>query len=107
VLGEPHEYHPGLDLVHHAMELRRNGEPVRRGTGEAALGDPIDSATWLVNLGRSRGERIGAGTLLSTGTCTGHFFAEPGDEMMVDFGTLGQVSLQFGLPTTQEVSHAQ
>ncbi|CAN5319767.1 hypothetical protein BH10ACT7_BH10ACT7_14590 [soil metagenome] len=96
VLGDELPYTPGMELKHHTMRLYRNGEFVREGEGSAALGDPIDSATWMVNLRRARGDRITAGTLLSTGTCTGHCFAEAGDRMLVDFGTLGSVDLTFG-----------
>jgi 2-keto-4-pentenoate hydratase len=96
VLGDAVPYSPVMDLVTQRMRLYCNDRLVRQGDGSAALGDPIDSATWMVNLRRRRGDRILAGTLLSTGTCTGHYFAAPGDEMRVDFDDLGQVSLRFG-----------
>lgn len=95
VLGPEQPFRQDADLAHHHMQLSCNGDVVRHGDGSAALGDPIDSATWIVNLRRSRGDRIGRGTMLSTGTCTGHFFASPGDEVLVDFGALGQVSATF------------
>lgn len=95
VLGPATEYHPSLDLAHSPMSLTCNGRVVRRGDGSAAMGDPVESAVWLVNVGRQRGHAMPAGTLLSTGTCTGHYFAEPGDRMMADFGRLHRVSLEF------------
>jgi len=95
VLGAEQPFRPEADLAHHAMQLYCNGELVRQGDGTAALGDPVDSATWIINLRRSRGDRIGRGDMLSTGTCTGHFFASPGDDMMIDFGTLGRVTATF------------
>ncbi len=77
------------------MRLYCNGELVRQGDGTSALGDLVDSAAWIINLRHSRGDRIGRGDMLSTGTCTGHFLASPGDELMVDFGTLGRVTATF------------
>ncbi len=96
VLGTELPYSPDMDLVTQRMRLHRNGRMVREGDGSAALGDPIASATWLVNLRRGRGDRVRAGTLLSTGTCTGHFFAQAGDSMRVDFEAIGSVALDFG-----------
>jgi 2-keto-4-pentenoate hydratase len=96
VLGPETPYRTGMDLADATMALSRNGELVRVGSGSAALGDPIDSAVWMVNRRRARGDRVPAGTLLSTGTCTGHTFAERGDDMTVDFGDLGVAELRFG-----------
>lgn len=96
VLGPEHEYIPGTDLGSHTMDLYSDGVFVKQGVGERAMGDPIISATWVVNLRRRAGSRITAGMLLSTGTCTGHHFAERGETVRVDFGTLGAVEATFG-----------
>jgi len=96
VLGAELPYAPDMDLVKQRMRLYCNGHLVRDGDGSAALGDPIASATWLVNLRRRRGDRLLAGTLLSTGTCTGHFFAKSGDSMRVAFDAIGSVVVDFG-----------
>jgi 2-keto-4-pentenoate hydratase len=31
----------------------------------------------------------------STGTCTGHFFAAPGDHLEVDYGPIGKISVHY------------
>ena len=36
-----------------------------------------------------------AGDIVSTGTCTGHLFAAPGDTVRADFGPLGVVEAHF------------
>jgi 2-keto-4-pentenoate hydratase len=36
-----------------------------------------------------------AGEVVSTGTCTGHFFALPGDTVRADFAELGTVVANF------------
>jgi 2-keto-4-pentenoate hydratase len=96
VLGPEHDYRPGMDLGSHVMSLYSDGVHVKDGIGERAMGDPIVSATWVVNLRRPAGDRITAGMLLSTGTCTGHHFARRGEVVRVDFGTLGLVEATFG-----------
>lgn len=96
VLGPEHTYTADMDLSSHRIELYCNGMLVKTGDGSAALGDPLEAALWIVNLRRSRGDHIAEGTLLSTGTCTGHFFASAGDHVTADFGSLGRVGAQFG-----------
>ena len=60
-------------------------------------GDPFRLLTDLVNhVTASRGGLKG-GTLVTTGTCTGIVFAEPGAEIVADFGKLGRVAVSFPL----------
>lgn len=96
VLGPETAYRPGLDLGSHAIRLFSNGELVKTGKGEAAMGDPIISATWVINLRRRAGDRLRKGAVLSTGTCTGHYFAERGETVTADFGALGVATAMFG-----------
>jgi 2-keto-4-pentenoate hydratase len=95
VLGPETPYRAGMDLSDHAIRLSSQGELVKTGTGRAAMGDPIISATWVVNLRRRAGDALRAGTILSTGTCTGHYFAERGEVVTADFGELGTASATF------------
>jgi len=34
---------------------------------------------------------------VSTGTCTGHFFAAPGDRLEVTYGDVGRVEVLYGV----------
>jgi 2-keto-4-pentenoate hydratase len=95
VLGEESPYESGMRLDGHRIVLSSNGEPVKEGFGAAAMGDPIISATWVVNLRRRAGDQLRAGTLLSTGTCTGHYFAKRGEIVAADFGSLGTAIASF------------
>ena len=54
------------------------------------MGNPVTSLTWMVNRARAHGIGISAGEVVSTGTCTGHCFALPGDTVSADFGPLGE-----------------
>jgi 2-keto-4-pentenoate hydratase len=56
----------------------------------------VTSLTWLANWLRKRGRGLTAGEIVSTGTCTGHFFAAPGDRLEVDFGPVGRVEILYG-----------
>jgi len=59
------------------------------------MGHPLTSLTWLANWLRERGLGLAAGEIVSTGTCTGHFFAEPGDRLEVEYGPLGRVVVDY------------
>jgi len=72
-----------------------NGQYRKSGWGRAAMGNPLTSLTWMVNWLSASGRSLGAGEFVSTGTCTGHFFAAPGDHLEADFGEIGRVVVDY------------
>ena len=80
-----------MDLPNARIDLSMNGQYVKSGYGRAAMGNPLTSLTWMANWLRIRNDALHAGEFVSTGTCTGHFFAAPGDRLDVDFGEIGKV----------------
>jgi 2-keto-4-pentenoate hydratase len=86
----------GMDLPNLRLALFLNGEFVKEGCGRAAMGHPLTSLTWLVNWLRERGRGLAAGDIVSTGTCTGHCFVAPGDEVSLQVEGVGVVEARFG-----------
>ncbi len=84
-----------LDLPNAKIDLYLNGTYIKSGYGRAAMGNPLTSLTWMANWLRERGLGLHAGEFVSTGTCTGHFFAAPGDKLEVDFGPIGRVEVVY------------
>lgn len=84
-----------IDLENSGMDLYLNKYYIKSGVGSAAMGHPLISLTWMVNWARSHGRSVRAGEVVSTGTCTGHCFASPGDVVSADFGDLGFVQVEF------------
>jgi 2-keto-4-pentenoate hydratase len=84
-----------LDLAAAGMDVYLNGHYVKSGTGAAAMGNPLTSLTWMLNWLREHGRHLAAGEVVSTGTCTGHLFALPGDTVRAEFGELGVVEATF------------
>ena len=84
-----------VDLVSSGMDLYLNGWYIKSGQGQAAMGHPVTSLTWMINWAREHGRAVPAGEVISTGTCTGHCFASPGDVASADFGPLGRVEVSF------------
>jgi 2-keto-4-pentenoate hydratase len=95
VIGTPVERWQELDLPNARIELRLNGRFVNEGFGRAAMGHPLTSLTWLVNWLSDHGRGVDAGEIVSTGTCTGHCFVAPGDEVAVQFDGAGSIAARF------------
>ena len=84
-----------FDLAAAKIDLYLNGQYVKSGYGHAAMGNPLTSLSWMANWLRVRGKVLYAGEFVSTGTCTGHFFAAPGDRLDVDFGAIGKLAVSY------------
>ena len=95
VEGPRHHDWRQFDLSKAGMDVYLNNHYVKSGTATAAMGHPVTSLTWLLNWLRERSMGTTAGEVVSTGTCTGHLFALPGDTVRADFAELGTVEVKF------------
>lgn len=84
-----------LDLSRHAVRATVNGAPAGEGTGAKVLGDPRIALTWIANALSRFGTGLAAGEMVTTGTCVTPIPVRPGDTVVVDFGTLGQIEAAF------------
>ena len=83
------------DLAAMPVVLKVNGATMAEGTGAAALGSPLNVATWLANHLSERGIGLREGEIVTTGTCTGLEPVRQGDSVAVEFGPLGCVTASF------------
>jgi 2-keto-4-pentenoate hydratase len=95
VYGEEVEDWSRLDLPNARLALSLNGRFVKEGFGSAAMGHPVTSLTWLVNWASRHGRDIAPGEIISTGTCTGHCFVAPEDEVTLEVDGIGTVAARF------------
>jgi 2-keto-4-pentenoate hydratase len=84
------------DLVDHAVRGIVSGKPPQYGKGANVLGDPRVALTWLANELSRLGIPLGAGQVVTTGTCMTPLAIGPGDTVVADFGELGSVEVRFG-----------
>ncbi len=78
-----------------------NGQECAVGSPRAVLGNPMVALQWVLNniaqrydagaLGQQGPVSLPVGTIITTGTMTGITPVQPGDELQVRFGRLGQV----------------
>ena len=98
VRGEAVSDWKDIDLAGHEVTLYANGKIIRQGTGDAVLGHPINVMTWLANILCRHGGGLKAGDLVTTGTVVDVYQANPGDEVIADFGRFGRVEMSFKSP---------
>ena len=84
-----------IDLSQHKATIEAVGGAVHDGIGANVLGDPRDALLWLVQEVTGLGLTIEAGQVVTTGTCAEPLDIEPGDEVIADFGALGDVNVSF------------
>ncbi len=94
VTGTPTTDFAGLDLLSIAVSLSVNGSMVATGEGRAVDGGPFGAAAWLANALAEMGRGLKAGDFISTGTVMPPYPTEAGQDVMADFGPLGQVALR-------------
>jgi 2-keto-4-pentenoate hydratase len=90
VLGNPMRLGTlGLDVVTATVQI--NGQTVATGSGDAVLGNPLNSVIWLAGKLAEFGRGITAGDLIMSGSFTRQFPIAPGDRVYVEFAGVGNV----------------
>ncbi|WP_028784779.1 2-keto-4-pentenoate hydratase [Thalassobacillus devorans] len=84
-------YHTSLSDM--TVKLIKNGEIVQSGSGSAVLGHPVRSIIELANMINRFDLAIEPGMVILTGGITEAVTVHDGDDIKVDFGTLGSMEL--------------
>ncbi len=90
ILGSPSAL--PADLVAIEARVSINGERVATGTGDAVLGNPLNSIVWLAGKLGAYGRTLKAGEIVMTGSFTRQFPIAPGDRIETEFTGLGKVA---------------
>lgn len=95
VLGaERHQ--PRLEELPALSVTLKHGDVVAsEGTGAACLGNPAIAVAWLAETLTLHGDGLRAGDLVMSGAMSKMVAAAPGDRFEANFGTFGQVAVQF------------
>jgi 2-keto-4-pentenoate hydratase len=85
-----------LDLAQAPVELEIDGNvAVFRAEGGNPAGDPLRLATWLANHLAATRAGLRAGDVVTTGSCSGLIWVEPGQQVVARFPGIGQASVRF------------
>jgi len=90
-VGEIATHASASSIKGNSAELYVNDIKVASGSGEKALGDPVNVMVWLANQQRKKGG-LRSGSVVSTGTCTGLHKVKSGDSIRLVCGALGDVT---------------
>jgi 2-keto-4-pentenoate hydratase len=85
----------GMPLADAPVRLVIDGRTVVEGRGGNPAGDPSWLVEWLVEHCARRRGGLRAGMLVTTGSCTGMPFVEPGASVEAVFDGIGRVVLRF------------
>jgi len=83
-----------LDLANLRIRTWLNGELLWDNVGGHPIGDPVGVAVALVNHMREQ-DGVKAGQVVTTGSCTGIRFLQPGDRFEIEFEKLGGTEVVF------------
>jgi 2-keto-4-pentenoate hydratase len=85
---------PSFDLARPPARIMIDGKVAAEATGNGG-GDPVRLLVELVNHVAKRHGGLAAGTIVTTGSCTGMVFAHAGARVVADFGDFGRVEVSF------------
>jgi 2-keto-4-pentenoate hydratase len=80
-----------LDQV--VARITLNNKEIAVGTGDAVLGNPLNSVVWLAHKLTEFGRSIRPGDVVMTGSFVRQFPLAPGDEAEADFSGIGRVTV--------------
>jgi len=83
------------DATTQDVHLTANGKPLHSGKSKSPITDMFDLMAGTVNVCAARNRQIRAGDIITTGSCTGLDFVEPGSEVVLEFPGIGRVEVSF------------
>jgi len=95
VYGTPVADWRRLDLSALRVRLELGGKLLVDKVGGCPSGDPIVAVVWLANHLTARNGGLKAGQVVTTGSCVGMPFAQPGDTAIATFDGLGTARVTF------------
>ena len=95
VLGDRRFRADEVDLCWAGALFRRNGEIEETGIAAGVMDHPANAVAWLGNKLAEYDGTLDAGHMVLSGSFTRPVWADPGDLLEADFGTLGRVSVAF------------
>ena len=94
VVGAPVRLADDADLAAVGAEVRINGERVAQATGDAVMGNPLESIVWLANKLAAFGQGLESGQYVMTGSFTRQFPLRAGDVAETTFAGIGTVGVR-------------
>lgn len=94
ILGPPMRPAASMQLDKVVARVVLNGKEIVVGTGDAVLGNPLNSVVWLARKLTEFGRGIRPGDIVMTGSFVRQFPLAPGDHAEADFSGIGRVEVR-------------
>ena len=94
VVGIPIQDWLRIDLSKESLNVFLNGRNIGCGIGKQIMGNPMNSAVWLINNLSKRGYNLPPGTVILTGCVTESIWLNKLDKFSVETENLGKVSVK-------------
>ena len=80
-----------INFENHEINISFNDKIVGKGNTSSVMGNPFNSALWLINKLANNGETLLKNQFISTGTCTKAHELKANTKITADFGILGKI----------------
>ena len=77
------------------VNISYNKKIIGEGNTKNVMGNPLNSALWLINKISKKGETLLKGQFISTGTCTKAHELVAKTEVSADFGKIGKIEFLY------------
>ena len=84
-----------INLHDHPIKLFIDDIQIEEGNLSNVLGNPLNSALWIINKLTSNGETLLKGQFISTGTCTKAHELKSNTKITANFGILGKIEFNY------------
>ena len=84
-----------INFEDHSINILYNKKIIGEGNTKNVMGNPLNSALWLINKIAKKGETLLKGQFISTGTCTKAHELSADTEVSADFGALGKIEFLY------------
>lgn len=95
VIGAFKGFRPDRDLAAIRAEIFVNDRSCETATGDAVLGNPMQSIVWLAQKLNEYGRGLQPGDLIMSGSFTRQYQVARGDRIRTEFSDLGPVEVEF------------
>jgi 2-keto-4-pentenoate hydratase len=85
---------PTMQLDKVSVRVTRNGQAMASGSGDAVLGNPLNSVVWLARKLTEFGREIRAGEMVMTGSFVRQFPLSAGNHAEAEFTGIGRVEVR-------------
>ena len=84
-----------INFEDHSINISYNKKIIGEGNTKNVMGNPLNSALWLINKISKKGETLLKGQFISTGTCTKAHELISETEVSADFGKIGKIEFLY------------